>query len=347
MSKTIFYSWQSDLDGKINNFFIRDCLKKALKQINKEAEIEVSLDKDTQNTTGSPDIVDTILRKIRACDIFVCDVSIVNQRNVIQRIVNVRKMPNPNVLIELGYAVKTLGWDRVICVVNTGFCKVEDLPFDIRNNRISTYSLKSISNKKSAEKQLVDTFSSALKSILDNYETILTAFNIDDNLSHDKLLFKQFDEISSQTQLFDSIDFLVNHLSTNDAYYRIWHNVEEFNDSIETNFLNAEIQSKFEEFAVHVAKINHLAALKLFSVETPGQKYAAEYEMQGVEITPELQFEIDQTSRYSYPKGPYDNDWNGYHKRMHDYQDELLAVNRLIKQLYSEFRMEVKRNLYV
>ncbi|RZK42680.1 MAG: hypothetical protein EOO90_06475 [Pedobacter sp.] len=347
MSKTIFYSWQSDLSGKTNNFFIRDCLKKALKQINKEAEIELSLDKDTQDTTGSPDIVDTILRKIRASDIFVCDVSIVNQKNFVQRMANKRKMPNPNVLIELGYAVKTLGWDRVICVVNNGVCKVDDLPFDIRNNRVSTYSLKSTGDKKKAEKQLVDTFSTALRSILDNYEDILAAFNIDDNLSHDKQLFRQFDEKCSQTQLFDSIDFLVNHLKTNDAYYRIWHNVAEFNDSIDTNFLNADIQAKFEVLAAHVGQINHLAALKLFSIVTPGQKYAAEYEMQGVEITPELQFEIDQTTRYSFPDGPHDNDWDGYHKRMHDYQDELLAVNKLVKQSYTEFRMAVKRNLYI
>lgn len=76
----------------------------------------------------------------------------------------------------------------------------------------------------------------------------------------------------------------MNNLSTNDAFYRIWHYVAKFEESLETKFLNAEIQSDFGKFAVHVTEISHLAALKLFTIETPGQKYAAEYEMQGIEI---------------------------------------------------------------
>jgi len=56
-----------------------------------------------------------------------------------QRLFRFRKTPNPNVPIELGYAVKTLGWERVICVVNGDYCNIEHLPFDIRNNRASVY----------------------------------------------------------------------------------------------------------------------------------------------------------------------------------------------------------------
>jgi hypothetical protein len=43
---------------------------------------------------------------------------------------NRRRTPNPNVLVELGYALKALGDERVIVVVNTAFGKEELLPFD-------------------------------------------------------------------------------------------------------------------------------------------------------------------------------------------------------------------------
>lgn len=39
-----------------------------------------------------------------------------------------RPTPNPNVLIELGYAFKALGHERVILVFNRAFGKIEELP---------------------------------------------------------------------------------------------------------------------------------------------------------------------------------------------------------------------------
>lgn len=37
-------------------------------------------------------------------------------------------MSNPNVLIELGYASSKLGWDRILCIHNLMYGKIEDLP---------------------------------------------------------------------------------------------------------------------------------------------------------------------------------------------------------------------------
>lgn len=62
-SRTLFYSWQSDLDQKTHHYLIRDAIEKALKIINKEINFELRLDKDTQEMSGSPDIVDTIFKK--------------------------------------------------------------------------------------------------------------------------------------------------------------------------------------------------------------------------------------------------------------------------------------------
>ncbi len=46
-----------------------------------------------------------------------------------------KAMPNPNVLLELGYAAAKLGWDRLVLVMNTNYGHPEELPFDLRNRR--------------------------------------------------------------------------------------------------------------------------------------------------------------------------------------------------------------------
>ncbi|BAK65208.1 hypothetical protein SLG_05330 [Sphingobium sp. SYK-6] len=56
-----------------------------------------------------------------------------------------KHVANPNVLIELGYAKKALGVDRVLTVWNTAFTqsRFEDLPFDLRGRRGPiTYALE-------------------------------------------------------------------------------------------------------------------------------------------------------------------------------------------------------------
>lgn len=40
------------------------------------------------------------------------------------------KTPNPNVMIELGYAIKSLGWDRIILLYDKDFGEIEEIPFE-------------------------------------------------------------------------------------------------------------------------------------------------------------------------------------------------------------------------
>lgn len=53
---------------------------------------------------------------------------------------NDNHVPNPNVLIELGYAIKVLGWSKIICLFNSETGNIEDLPFGINHNRVTPYS---------------------------------------------------------------------------------------------------------------------------------------------------------------------------------------------------------------
>ncbi len=158
----VFYSWQSDLSNSTNRGFIADALEKAVKSIHGDDSIEVEpvVDRDTSGVPGSPDIANTIFAKIDQASVFVCDISIINSGS------KLRLTPNPNVLIELGYAIKALGSERIIMVMNTAFGAPERLPFDLRMRRVTTYHLPEGSTEKSTErKKLQKTLQAALNII--------------------------------------------------------------------------------------------------------------------------------------------------------------------------------------
>lgn len=148
MKKIVFYSWQSDLPNSSNRGFIQKALEGATTDISFDDSIEVKpvVDRDTQGVAGAPDIAVTIFSKIDAADVFVADVSIAIKPDT------GRVTPNPNVLIELGYAIKTLGYQRVILVFNQAFGKLGDLPFDLRTRRSLIYDMPEESKQRSEER---------------------------------------------------------------------------------------------------------------------------------------------------------------------------------------------------
>jgi hypothetical protein len=160
MRVTIFYSWQSALPNNTNRGFIERALNKAVESIKAEVEmaVEPCIERDVQGIPGTPDIAQTIFRKIDECRIFVGDVSIINSSATTDR-----ETPNPNVLIELGYAAKALTWNYVVCVYNTAFGGVKDLPFDLQTRLMCTYSASEEQDKKSEER---DVLASKLKAAL-------------------------------------------------------------------------------------------------------------------------------------------------------------------------------------
>ncbi|HHW39009.1 MAG TPA: nucleotide-binding protein [Bacillales bacterium] len=155
MKNYVFYSWQSDLPNNTNRGFLEGCIEKALKELNMTDtyDIEFSIDKDTKDKKGTPHIAETIFSKIEKSKLFIADVSIINSDY------EKRKTPNPNVLIELGYAVKVLGWNKIICIFNTDYGSFDDLPFDIKFRRPLCYSLNG-KNKTEARKHIVEVIKS-------------------------------------------------------------------------------------------------------------------------------------------------------------------------------------------
>ncbi|PHN93674.1 hypothetical protein CSC80_12220 [Maribacter sp. 6B07] len=161
MKKTIFYSWQSDSPNNKNRSFIEGCIKKAIGDIKSDnLHLDIAIDRDTMNVGGTPDIVSTIFSKIDNTSIFIADISFINPTS------EGRKTPNPNVLVELGYAAKTLGWKNIICVFNAEYGKIEDLPFDLRFRRPLTYKIENQQNKSKDREYLTKSLKTAINSII-------------------------------------------------------------------------------------------------------------------------------------------------------------------------------------
>jgi hypothetical protein len=170
VKSNIFYSWQSDLPSSTNRSFILDALEGAAKDVKRDDEIVVEpvIDRDTAGVAGSPDIGITILSKIDAAAAFVCDVSVVTTDAA------GRPSPNPNVLVELGYAMKALGHGRIVLVMNTTFGPPEKLPFDLRQKRVTTYELPAGVDKTQVRKELRATLGAAIKVILREHQEAAT-----------------------------------------------------------------------------------------------------------------------------------------------------------------------------
>lgn len=141
----VFFSWQSDLPSNQTKRFIEDCIEVVRNDM--PDSIVLIPDEATRNRLGSPDITESIYDKISTCDLFIADVSIVgfyiSQKHQDDDEPEKKFVSNPNVLLELGYAAGTISWDRCICLANTKYGELKELPFDLNHRRVTAYSYDS------------------------------------------------------------------------------------------------------------------------------------------------------------------------------------------------------------
>lgn len=166
MDVTVFYSWQSDRPGEVCRHFIRDAAEEALRQIDVSATVDPSprLDHDTKGESGMPEIAATILAKIERAGFFLADVTFVG---VSENSASPKPMPNPNVLLELGFAARAIGWQRIICVMNEAFGPRDDQIFNIRHRRLPIgYSLESKAGREAVRPQLAARLKDAVSSLM-------------------------------------------------------------------------------------------------------------------------------------------------------------------------------------
>lgn len=172
MANGIFFSWQSDTQNRVGRTFLKEILEEVCAGIASdttldEAVRDVAVDSDTQGVAGKPPVAMTIFNKIDKSAVFVADMTFTGKRAKKKG-----PMPNPNVLIEYGWALKALGHERVIDVMNIAYGKPsrENLPFDLAYLRWPiTYDLpEEASNEIKAEekRKLLKIFNEAIRASL-------------------------------------------------------------------------------------------------------------------------------------------------------------------------------------
>lgn len=134
--RKIFWSWQSDAPKRETRDVIQVALHAAIHDVAAEFDLvkapRVEIDQAAKDVVGMALIAETILEKIEGSSIFVGDITAVA---MIGRGRDRKLLPNPNVMLELGYARRALGMKRLIPVFNRAIrsMRFEDLPFDLRH----------------------------------------------------------------------------------------------------------------------------------------------------------------------------------------------------------------------
>jgi hypothetical protein len=174
---TVFYAWQDDRPGKVNRYLIRDAAQAACDEITGDHsnDYTLTLDQDTAGQPGMCDIPNTILEKIRDCDIFLADMTFVGMSETKSIDEKTQLIPNPNVTLELGYAVgskatkESDGFDRVIAVMNTSYGNPDEQMFDVKRRHPIRYNLSAgtTSAVQRVQESLTKDIKSALLTILD------------------------------------------------------------------------------------------------------------------------------------------------------------------------------------
>jgi hypothetical protein len=172
VSEKLFYSWQHDSAAKTNKDLIRRALDAAVKLVTSGSPSDLDIvetergdlhvDQDTQDLPGNPEIASSILRKIEKSSMFVGDLTLVGE--ISQHGKPKKKTPNPNVLLELGYAARHIGWDRMILVMNTHYGDRDEQIFDIKHRRFPIgYEAKPGSDTASTERELAEKLADAIR----------------------------------------------------------------------------------------------------------------------------------------------------------------------------------------
>ncbi len=157
---TVFYSWQSDIPANTNRGFIEKAVESAISEVNARRKLGLTLEQNTRETPAAPDVVENLLHKIDNALVFIADVTPVTKAGK-------NPIPDPNVMLELGYAIKALTADRIVTIHNDTFGDVRHLPFDLGLKQPLTYRVDPDGDDKAGHRKvLADQIASRIEAIL-------------------------------------------------------------------------------------------------------------------------------------------------------------------------------------
>lgn len=335
---TVFYSWQSYIGGNANLQYIREKIRKVFSG----KDIDLVLLEDSRGEVGSPDIPNTILSKISQSDIFICDVTPVSILDLGNG--KKRAIPNPNVMFELGFAVRCLSWDRIICICNEQYGNIEDLPFDISKHRMIKYHR--IKDTKKSQKSLDLNFT--ISQIISNYNKIIQKGNEYDYIKHDVEIYKNMMSFASEREFINGI----NDFRSSGRYYKwyekCWDYIQYFQDFPENRFINPHLNECFKNLSQALDNLNLLAC----RICVPYKSESWEYENPDIEYTKEQSYEILMTQEYRKRNIPYPDDDN--YENLRKYYDaidkdelDIVKYSDDVINAYTLFRDAIKQELII
>lgn len=328
MKYFIFFSWQSDTESKYNRSYIKGLLNDLAASI---PDCSIEIKESVGDSAGSPNIVDKVISEIDNCNIFVCDVTPITTYNN-------KKLPNPNVLFELGYAVCHLGWERIICIANESYGAISDMPFDIRQNRISKYKY----NEEGRNKLELDEF---ILKIINEYEEIEKRFNSNQIKDHDTKVFNSFISLVDEKEFVDDLlSMRMNFIHT--GYDKeLWKRIIDFTNYPKNRYITESLNETFETFVKEACIMKrHLGFITFPS-----------HDWQCLDpLVSHTQDEIDNNLKeelFGLPNDifkediPEDND--SYWDRIEKNQDEIRNLVDNVLKAYQHFRDSIKKHLFI
>lgn len=253
---TIFYSWQNDTDG--DRQYVRNVLQNSVDALMKELEVDIQIDSDSRDEDGERSIDVAILNKIANCDFFVCDVTPVGKLHPSAEIY--KELPNPNVMLELGFAIGNIGWERCILVWNTKIGAQQNAPFDIRNHITTGYEFsKDVSKEELKSKGLH--LKSVLKGKIEKYHEILAKQQSDVQWKHDYKVYRHWLQIAPFDKLKESVDQFCSNMGYFKEDFDMWDYLQYgFRNSIEFQFVDEELTTSMNDLVTNIAKMEMFAA---------------------------------------------------------------------------------------
>jgi len=164
-------------DEVLNKDFIRTCIDEAIGNIANTGQLKgvtFKVEESTSNLGGTPSIPDTIEQRIRDCDIFIGDLSVVNSFSNLEKLIRkiqkrqLQYFINNNVYGEFNRALAELDFQQVISVMNVTYGNPNEdslmIPFDTRHRRNPiTYNLKNQKGSESEQPKFVRILEDAIR----------------------------------------------------------------------------------------------------------------------------------------------------------------------------------------
>jgi hypothetical protein len=183
MNYKVFFAFQMDIEDKFGKGFIQSAIEIAITRFKAEGT-NVSLDFGFRKTPGTPLLIDEMLRKSNESDMVIVDLTYTSAKEFLAAEIvgedadstwisipkgDRKPSPNPNVLLETGYAWAKKGTYRTLVVMNEAYGSPSDLPVDLKGFRWGiTYNLNESNNenRKAIRTELAKDFYDAIKAAI-------------------------------------------------------------------------------------------------------------------------------------------------------------------------------------